>query len=366
MGRILLDAVAQGVLNFVLFLFQFAWWVVRWSFATACFLVVMAGAGYYVFNEVLAGGEYVAVPDITRRHVTDASYRLAEAGLELGKLKEMPDERVPKGYVILQRPKAGKVVRTGRKVYPTVSSGTKMVQAPNYLRRTLAEVRDEILQTPFLMGTVARIHHEDLPRDTVIAQDPEPPRKAESGGRIHFLVSAGPSLRTYLMPDIVGKPVQEVLQLLADIKARAIPNRVQNPGEPVDQVLAQDPAPGTLIPEGATVQYDVQPSGEVPLPDARRHVRVSYTLPQALVPQELRVDTVDQHQVRQTVYPRRRDYVNGEPPQLPPGSRVTIPISFLDELTVEFFLDGVKVESRLYRGSAEPIVTYADTAGAML
>jgi len=182
-GRILLDAAAEGVLNFILFIFRFVWWCVRWSFATVFFLAVMVGAGYYVFNETLSGSEYVRVPNIARRHVTEASYLLAERGLEMGKLKEMPDERIPKGHVIAQRPSAGKVVRTGRRVYPTVSSGTQMVPAPSFLRRTLKEAREAIQQLPFALGTVARIPHA-TPRDTIIAQDPAPLQRIRSGGRI--------------------------------------------------------------------------------------------------------------------------------------------------------------------------------------
>lgn len=339
----------------MLFIFRFVWWSARWVCATVFFLAVMAFAGYYVLNYALAGGEYVRVPNIVHRHVTDASYVLAESGLEMGKIEEMPDDHVPRGHVIAQRPPAGKVVRTGRKVSPIVSSGTELMPAPNFLRRPLSEARDELQQLSFAVGTVARIPHA-TPRDTIIAQDPPPSMRVRPGTTIHFLVSESRSALTFLMPDLVGRPVEDVLRILSPMGVMPVPRRVESAAMK-DVVLDQEPAVGTLIHEGEKVFYSVCPSGAVALPDAGRRAKVTYTVPQSATPCEVRVDTVDRNQVRQTVFPRDVDYVFGAPPRLVSGQSITIPIWFFDELAVEVFLDGVKVQSRYYKGDAEPVVT---------
>jgi len=159
------------------------------------------------------------------------------------------------------------------------------------------------------------------------------------------------------MPDIVGKPVQGVLRILSPMGVLPVPKRVDTPGAAKDVVLEQEPVAGTLIYEGETVFYYVRPSGDVSLPDARRLVEVTYTVPQSLVPQEVRVDTIDRHAVRQTVFPQMSDYVHGTPPKLVSGQSITIPIWFFDEMTVEVFLDRVKVRSYYYKGDAEPVIT---------
>lgn len=315
----------------------------------------MAFAGYYVLNYALAGGAYVRVPNIVHRHVTDASYVLAEAGLEMGKLEEMPDERVPRGHVIAQRPGAGKVVRTGRKVVPIVSSGTESMTAPNFLRRSLSEARDEIQRLAFTTGTVARIPHS-TPRDTIVAQDPPPTAPIRPGEPIHLLVSESRSALTFMMPDLVGKLIADVLRELSPMNVMPVPRRVES-AEEKDVVLDQEPAAGTLLHEGDKVFYSVCPTGKVELPDAGRQVRVTYTIPVSAAPRELRVDTIDRNQSRQTVYPRDVDHVFGEPPKLVSGQSITIPIWFFDELTVEVFLDGAKVQSYHYKGNAEPVIT---------
>ena len=43
---------------------DFGGWGIRWSLAAVFFLAVMAGAGYYVFAQVLQGGATVKVPDV--------------------------------------------------------------------------------------------------------------------------------------------------------------------------------------------------------------------------------------------------------------------------------------------------------------
>ena len=107
-GRVLLDALAEGVLRSIAFLFLFSWWLMRWSVATVLLLAVMAGAGYYVLNETLRGGTHVEIPDVTLRPITEAYYLLASKGLESGEQKMVPDNHVPKYCVISQRPAPGK------------------------------------------------------------------------------------------------------------------------------------------------------------------------------------------------------------------------------------------------------------------
>jgi hypothetical protein len=136
-----------------------------------------------------------------------------------------------------------------------------------------------------------------------------------------------------------------------------VPNRSDAPDAPVDVVLEQQPAAGTQIRQGDTVFYTVKASGSVSLPDARRRVNVVYAVPQSLRPREVRVDTIDRNGVQQTVFPRPRDFVEGAPPTFASGFTITIPISFVGEMTVEIYLDGAKAQSLYYKDEAEPVIT---------
>ncbi len=336
-------------------------WCVRWLLATVFFLAVMAGTGYYVFNYVLSGGAYVKVPDVTIRPITEASLMLAQQGLEIGGQTQVADDRVPKYHVIVQRPSAGKVVRTGRKVYLTVSAGNESLSPPNVVGKTLTEAEDALRQTSFTLGAVARIAHSS-PRDTVLAQDPEATRLLASNATISLLVSDGRrSGNAWLMPDLFHKPVQEVLQLLAPFGVKPVPNLVDQPDQPMDVVLDQQPAAGSLIQEGDRVVYNVRSSGTIALPDVQRKANISYVVPPAPYDRELRIDAIDRNGGRVTLYPLDKQYVNGEPPRLAPGSSLVLPpVSYVDKMVVEVYVDGQLAESRFYETGADPKITPHD------
>ncbi len=358
MGRILLDSIAQGILNVILFVFLFGWWCVRWSLALVIFVAVMAGAGYYVYNNALHGGEYVEVPDVTMRPITEASYLLAEKGLEVGKQRQVADERLPKYYVITQRPAQGKVIRSGRKVALTVSMGTESLTPPELVGKTLQNAEEEIRRSPFKMGTLARIP-SDAARDTVLAQDPTPARLVSADTRVCLLVSDGKPKPAFIMPDLVGKPVQEVLRLLTPKGVKPIPVKVDMPGQRMDVVLDQQPAAGTLLQEGDSVLYTVYPSGSVTLPDAQLSTGViTYTVPDSWFEREVRVDTIDRNGVRATYFPLERHYVEGRPPRFSSGTPFKIgPFKYIDEMSVEIYLDGQMAQTYQFKGEGEPQVT---------
>ena len=110
-GRVLLDAVSEAILTVFFFILRFFAWGIQWSIAMVIFVLVMAGAGYYVFNYALSTGTPVTVPDIVDLPINEASLILAERGLDLGKQARVPHATVPKDHVIAQRPEAGRVVR---------------------------------------------------------------------------------------------------------------------------------------------------------------------------------------------------------------------------------------------------------------
>lgn len=330
----------------------------RWSAALVIFVAVMGGAGYYVYSEVLRGGSHVEVPDVTMRPITEASFLLAEAQLEVGKQKEIVDERIPKYYVIMQRPAAGRVVRTGRKVFLTVSAGRELLTPPDLIGKMLANAEDELKRSPFELGTVPRIPHSS-PRDTVLAQDPAPARLVSSNTRISLLVSEGRPTPAFIMPDLVGNPVQAVLQALAPLGVKPIPQRVDMPGQRYDVVLDQQPPAGTLIREGDRVIYSVMPSGFVTLPDAQHSSeKIVYTVPSSWFEREVRVDTIDRNDARATYFPLERHYVNGQPPRFSSGYQIVVPpFKFIDHMTVEIYLDGQLAQSYLFEGDQDPVTT---------
>jgi beta-lactam-binding protein with PASTA domain len=322
--------------------------------ATFFFLAVMAGVGYYVFMEALDGGQHVTVPSIEGMSITKASYLLAEQGLELGKPIPVPHPSVPEYHVITQRPAAGHVVRTGRKIIPTVSQGADFLTAPDLTRLTLDDARRNLAQSRFRIGTVARIPHK-FPRDMVLAQDPPANADLPQRGAIHLLVSGGVEREGAFMPDIRGMKVDEVMQALAPYEVIVVPREVDMPDAEEDVVLDQDPAPNALIHVGQMVTYKVRASGRMEIPDARYVTTVRHTMNYDWYDRDVKVDVLGHRGNRKTWFSvpplfdaqSVRDRVR--------GSVITLSVTYVEEAMVEVYVNGEQVESYQLKNGADPV-----------
>lgn len=339
-----------------LFFLRFLAWGLQWSVAAAFCLAVMGGAGYYVFSEGLAGGQHVTVPNLVNQSITDATLRLGELGLDMGKQTLVPHATVPKYHIIAQRPAAGRVVRTGRKVYPIVSMGTNYLSAPNYLQMSLESAQRDITQSQFRLGTVARIPNA-APRDAVLAQDPPPDQPIPNEGTIHLLVSAGQDKASAFMPTIRGLSVSEALRVLAPYGVTMVPNLVDTPGASLDVVLDQRPQPDTLIYEGQVVTYDVKSSGNVTLPDSHYTGEVVHVMPYDWYDRDVRVEVIDYQGNREVKFTKPRAVDAQARATYVTNSKIRVPVSYVGEATVEVYVDDNKVASYLLKAGADPVRT---------
>jgi beta-lactam-binding protein with PASTA domain len=349
-GRILLDAVSETILNFVFFILKFTAWGIQWTAALIVFLVVMAGSGYYVFMETLDGGEPVQVPNITNLPLDEAQNRLAEQGLEMGKQVSVPHETLPKYHIISQRPAPGRVVRTGRKVYPTVSMGKDFLTAPTLEKRPLDEVRNELDALQFRLGSVARIRHKAA-RNTVLSQYPPPGAPLEKLGDIHLLVSEGDSRYEDYMPDLREKSIDEVAAIMAPFKVVLVPKYVDIPDAREGVVLNQDPQPATLITQGQTVTFEVKLPKEEPLQKGvvRHQMAIDF------YDKEVRVDRIDNFGNRQVIqtYPPAFDAESRRSRVV--GGTLAITVTYVKNCTVEVYLDNNIIAAYTLKDGEEPV-----------
>lgn len=358
LGRILLDTVSETILNFVFFILKFAAWGIQWTAALVVFLVVMAGAGYYVFMETLDGGEPVQVPNITNLPFDEAQNRLAEQGLEMGRPTNVPNDTLPKWTIISQRPAPGRVVRTGRKVYPTISMGKDYLTAPELEKRSLDDARKELSSSQFRLGSVARIRHK-TPRNTVLSQYPPPGAPLEKLGDVYLLVSDGDARYEEYMPDLRGRPVSEIAALMAPYKAVLVPKLVDIPEAREDVVLNQDPQPSTLISTGQVVTYEVKPSKGEALPDTRQRGEVLHKMSIDYYDREVRIDRIDRFGTREVMqnFPPAFDEQSKASRVI--GSTLRIPVTYIDECSVEIFVNNNLIAAYSLKNGEAPQKTSA-------
>lgn len=318
----------------------------------------MAGAGYYVYAFALEGGGHVSVPNIVDMPITEAAYLLTERGLELGRQAQAPHPSAPKYYVVAQRPPAGRVARAGRRVNVTVSMGQDYLRAPDLSGMALDDARREVATARFRVGSLARIP-DARPRDTVLAQDPPAGGELPDQGEIHLLLSAGADRPSAIMPDLRGLTIAEVARVLENFDVAIVANEVDIPGAAEDIVLAQNPAPDTLIYQNQTVTYDFKPSFATDTPPSVRYeATVRHQMFYDWFGREVRVDVVDRMGNRQTVWSKAPEFDDDARATYVSGTAIRVPVSYVVEAMVEVYIDGVLEAAYQLMDGNPPIKTH--------
>jgi beta-lactam-binding protein with PASTA domain len=324
----------------------------------------MAGAGYWVFSEAVAGGTYEIVPNVVGMEWIDANRRIEAAGLNVGEDNFVRNDEWPEYTVIGQRPQAGNVVREGRPVNLTISRGEEFNAVENYVGIALTAVEEAVSSNDFEIVSIARIPHS-APYGTVLAQDPPATGEKASTNHLRLLVSDGVGGDELRMPDLRNKPIIDAMAELA--RMPVVTNRVSQFGEddPVDVVLSQMPAPGAPLTPNMQVELRYRPGdeelaeedAEEEMPETAADdtikVTVDYTVPHSWFDREVRIDVVGSNGVRQTVFPTRDLYVNGAPPKYESGITIKQPLEYRERMTVEVFLDGRLARTYRYGPNGE-------------
>jgi serine/threonine protein kinase/beta-lactam-binding protein with PASTA domain len=147
------------------------------------------------------------------------------------------------------------------------------VAVPNVigLERKLAvkKIEDEGFQADVQTGVGTA---ED--RGKVIDQNPDGGTRIEKGSTVRILVSVGPE--QVEVPEVVGKPLDEATQTLANAGFRWTTKRVFSPDAPDGEVTKQNPKPGEQAEKGATIALTVSKGQELAaVPDVLQQTRQS-------------------------------------------------------------------------------------------
>lgn len=223
-------------------------------------IVALLG-GFLIVNIVLMPtltrqGAEVRVPEVTGLSEREAERTLAEEDLKLSKISEQWSPDVPRGFITLQDPPAGNVVKRGRRISVIVSLGAQGTSVPIIDGNTVRQAEILLESAGLKRGKVARAYAEDVGKDLVIASDPPGETLVQQETAVDLLVSLGPLPRDYVLPDLTGKDVAGVARGLRDDGFAVIPREGGSSRLPPDVIAGQDPPPGHRVaPRDSVVLY---------------------------------------------------------------------------------------------------------------
>jgi serine/threonine-protein kinase len=231
-----------------------------WS-AGKLLLLIIALVATYVVSATLATrmalkAREVRVPPLVGQPLNAAGAALADLGLAL-KVDEVRriDRKIGAGRIMQQDPPPGSVARRGRSVKVWVSAGSQVPAVPKLVGESERAAQLRLQQDGLALARVSEIRSNDMPADTVVAQDP--PASARSAD-VSLLVNRGQGALVYVMPDLIGVNGYRAADILRGSGFRvAVVAQNPYPGVPPGVVIRQSPQGGFQVGPADTISLEV-------------------------------------------------------------------------------------------------------------
>ena len=203
-------------------------------------------------------GEEIELPDVVEMTVSDAEKKLHEEGFFVIIADSVYNSYYPSGTVVEQLPLPYSVVKKGRHVYLTVSSGEKPIIMPNLFYKSPRDA-ELILQTHNLKLQAKTYEYSDFSlAGVVIAQSYPAGQLVKANTPISITISLGPFPKRKTVPHLVGKSLLEARKQLRLLGVKDIEIEYKEREKVLPEtVIAQEPENGTVMTDSMRVKLTV-------------------------------------------------------------------------------------------------------------
>lgn len=140
-----------------------------------------------------------------------------------------------------------------------------LVTTPNVKSKTIDEATLALSEVGLKVGTQTPQADDNVPKGTIIGQDPAPGELIEAGQAVNLIVSAGKD--QVPVPDLVNLPSVDDARLVLT-EAKLLLGRVTpvDSDKPEGTILEQDPVATTVVDIGTLISVTVS-NGKIPVPN---------------------------------------------------------------------------------------------------
>ena len=221
------------------------WWA--WLLAALALAAIVLGI------VLLTRPADVTVPRVVGQDVATATSELRTAGFATT-VDRVTSGR-PDGQVLAQDPAGGEQADEGSTVTLTVSSGPGQVAVPAVDGRGEQKATAMLIDKGLVVDRVLRQPDDAIREGRVIKTSPSAGTAVDRGSDVTLYVSSGPE--QVAVPDVVGLTQREAQRTLGNAGfASTVTEQGTNDEEP-GTVLSQEPAAGTEVDPGASVEIVV-------------------------------------------------------------------------------------------------------------
>jgi len=207
------------------------------------FVAVFAVSSWVAMRVLIREQGTITCPDIVGKELSDAK-RIAEAkdmSVIVSRYEKRKD--IPYNYVISQRPEPSMPVRKGRTLSVVVSEGPLLVNVPLLTNHTLTYAEETLKERYLPIKQVINVPGGNV--GTIVAQSPRSGRNiVDDEGMTLMLASR--QKRFYIMPDLAGKPLNEIVNELEKKQIKYFVTYVDRPGRP-QKTIVQTSIPSKML-----------------------------------------------------------------------------------------------------------------------
>jgi beta-lactam-binding protein with PASTA domain len=220
-------------------------------------LLAALGASALLTMRAVLTSQDVVVPSLLTRRIPEAGLLAAHRGLSLRVEGKRNDARVPADHILAQEPTAGSALKAHRSIRVWLSLGPRRLTVPAVEGESLRTARLTLEQAQLPIGRVIEVD-DPVKEGTILVQHPPPGETDALEEGMALLVSHGPAGGDYLMPDLIGRKAEDVLDgmRVAGLKVAEVRYRTY-PGVAPGIVLRQTPAAGHRVSPRSSVSLDI-------------------------------------------------------------------------------------------------------------
>ncbi len=173
--------------------------------------VLFALVSSFAFSQFVTRG-VTSTPELLGLSEEDAEALLADQGLRLewSDEGERYDEKVAAGHVLIQRPRAGTLVKRGVAVTVIMSRGPQRIEVPVVIGDALQAAQVNLTAAGLTVGRTISIYSRQGVPGTVVAQQPAEGARVERDDAVDLFVTLENRSETFLMPDLVNHDYDDV------------------------------------------------------------------------------------------------------------------------------------------------------------
>lgn len=202
--------------------------------------------------------ENVKIPEIKGLKKDEAEKKLKDAGLNMNIMEVVKGDE-PEDTILDVSPSEGMEVKRNSTVNVKISGGVPTLKAPKLVEFDINAAKQILQAAQLEVGNTSYEYSDDIAKDIVMKQSPEPGTDVKKGSKIDLVISKGKQYAFAKVPNVVGKTPEEAKTLLEAVKLTlGTPKTVEtNKKEEDGKVLSQSIPEGKEIKEGSSVEITV-------------------------------------------------------------------------------------------------------------